>query len=427
VYHKIKRQLKPSICLYILMAITLILVGCGPQATPAPTTPGAAPVQNVKIIIGDLPNFTGAYAEQQAGYAQCYPDAIKWVNDNKYIPGVELEWKWVDAGTDVAKATAGFKKLVAETPKPVIILSHSSPIGVALKSLMVEEKVPSQEGGSAGDIFLPPAWTFGYAAPYAGQVGAYIDWIKSVWKEQRAPRLAFFNWDVPSLKAMDNAESRAYAKAKGVEIVGHEALPTAPTTTEPQLLRLREAKADFTFGLFYASTCAMVLKDAQRLGIKVGLGKDICITDIGVTPSDLVKYAPGSLTEGLMIWGGWPLPNEWPTKAPRIDQMYKGNNRTTPPMDYIIGLCPMTGAIEAVKIAAAKVGPAKVDGQAVYDATCTMTNFDMWMSSSVTWNKNKTWGGMASALYEMKNGEAVRLNYQALTLDLLPGGKDVPK
>jgi len=84
-------------------------------------------------------------------------------------------------------------------------------------------------------------------------------------------------------------------------------------------------------------------------------------------------------------------------------------------------------AIEAVRLAAEKVGPDKVDGQAVYDALVNMKGFDAWGTSPpISYSATRRVGMDSVDIQTVENEKAVSKGF-VMTPDLLPGGKDVPR
>jgi len=78
-------------------------------------------------------------------------------------------------------------------------------------------------------------------------------------------------------------------------------------------------------------------------------------------------------------------------------------------------------------MAAEKVGPDKVDGQAVYDALVNMKNFDGWGTGPpISYSDTRRVGMDSVDIQAVENGNVVSKGF-AMTPDLLPGGKDVPK
>jgi len=381
--------------------------------------------ENVQIKIGHLPHMTGGYAAGQVGINDAFLDTVKYANDNNLIPGVELVPTWADGGTDVSKSTAAFKKMIAETPRPVLILGESTPIGIALKSWHYKEMVPDLEGGSSVDFFKLPSATFSQPAPYVNQAGAFIDYfMEKLWKKKTKPKFAWLTWDHPAGRSPITPEVEAYIKSKGVEIVGAEFIPLVPTDMTPQLLRLKKLKVDVTYGCAYHNAYAVVLKDAKKLGM---LGKFTMGFMYWISPKSLLE-AVGPLTEGIWQTGIFHADiKAWNTYAPKYMEIYNLNNRKSSPDIYVSGLWRTCTAIEAVKIAIKNVGAKNVDGKAMYDALTQMKDFDGWgIGPAQSFSETRRYGQDKVMMYKFTNQEHKFIEYYP-TPELYPGGKDVPK
>ena len=377
------------------------------------------------IVIGHLPHFTGAYGATQAAFAPAQEDAVEWMNQVNYVPGAKIKLTWVDGGTDPAKSLAGFKKMIAEKPKPVLIIGESTGIGTALVKWHAKAKVPDVEGGMSQAMIDPPSWTFCQPSPYASQFGAWLDYfLEKVWKKKEPPKFAWLTWDNPFGRSPMTPEAEAYLKSKGIEVVAREFIPNVPSNTTSQCMRLKESGADFTFGGMYPSALAVVLKDMDKLGmtgtISIGLS-------YACNLGELIKYV-GPLANGVTITGINTLVEDWEKKCPMVAEMYKKNKREgTNQWGY--GNCWSKFAIagEAVRMAAKAVGPDKVDGQAVYNALINMKNFDAWgISPPISYSKTRRVGMDSIEIQTVENQKVVSKGF-APAPDLLPGGKDVPK
>ena len=400
----------------------IVLVFCLAVLLSIGQTAGAA--DKPVIAIGHLPHFTGAYGATQAPFAAAQEDAIEWANSVNYVKGAELKLVWVDGGTDPAKSLAGFKKMIAEKPAPVVIIGESTGIGTALVKMHAKAKIPDVEGGMSLAMIDPPSWTFCQPPPYVNQFGAWVDYyLKNIWKGSGKPKFAWLTWDNPFGKSPMTKEADLYLKSKGIEIVAREFIPNVPSNTTSQVMRLKKSEANFTFGGMYPSALSVVLKDMEKLGMtgKVSIGMSYA-TNL----DELVGYV-GPLANGVHITSIGTLVNEWSQKCPMVQEMYDKKNRKDNKWAYGNCWSKFAIAIEAVRLAAEKVGPDKVDGQAVYDALVNMKGFDGWGTGPpITYSETRR-VGMDSVDIQVVDNEKVVSKGFAMAPDLLPGGKDVPK
>ena len=409
---------------YVLCAVMVAIAFCFSMG-PILGTKALASEAKTVIPIGHLPHFTGAYGATQASFAFAQEDAIEWANSVNYVPGAELKLTWVDGGTNPVHSLGGFKKMIAERPKPVVIIGESTGIGTALVKWHAKAKVPDVEGGMSQAMIDPPSWTFCQPPPYASQFGAWVDYfLENIWKKKRPPKFAWLTWDNPFGRAPMTKEAEAYLKSKGIKIVGAEFIPNVPSNTIAQCMRLKESGADFTFGGMYPSALSVVLKDMEKLGmtgtITIGLS-------YACNLGELIKYV-GPLANGVHITGINTLIDDWGKKCPMVLEMYvKKNRKGTNKWGYGNCWSKFAIAVEAVKMAAKAVGADKVDGTAVYDALVKMRNFDAWgISPPISYSKTRRVGMNSVDIQAIVNQRAVSKGLFP-TPDLLPGGKDVPK
>lgn len=362
-----------------------------------------------ELVFGLIGHMTGAYAAGQAGILEGHMDCVKTLGDRNYVPGAKLKGIWIDGGTDAAKSLTGLKKMLAHKPKPVAITGESTPIGLALKKWFVKAKVPTVEAGSDDKMGEKPTWTFSPPCPNVNFAGAWVDhYLANIWKDPgRKPRFAFLTWDNAWGRSPITPKVKEFIASKGVEIVGEEFIPMVPTDVSAQLLRLKQKRVDFTYGGFYATALAPVLKDADKLGliddITFGVG-------YASTPEGLIKYV-GDLTRNT-----WVVAPSFPesvvvseNRAPIILKAYKdGGYGKFPFVIYAHGFAMTSIMVEAARMAAEKVGVEKVDGPAVYDALKRMKDFTaLGFFAPVSFDSGRWFGQDQCVLIRMKDAKIV--------------------
>lgn len=411
------------LALVSLFAATAI-AGCAAPEPAPPEKPTPAP--KVTLTIGHITHLTGPYGATMAASVDVYDDIIKWANENDYVPGAEVKQVWVDAGSDVSKVLPGFKKLLAESPRPVVFSDRLTPGGMALKEACATEKVALSEGGIAVPLLVPPGWVFCYMAPYFNQVGAYVDWFMENWKEDRAPRFAWLTWDSAAGRAPITPEVEAYIESKGVEMVGAEFIPMVPADTSTQLLRLKNAEVDFTYGGIFPGALAIVCKDLDKLGMQDAFTMGMwSVTDLTELNEYVGPLANGIITTPIHNFGG---PAAWKDAAPVFYENYTKYERSEVRYaPYAAFGSEAAIVLEAMRLAAEAVGPENVDGPAVYAALEGLKDFDGWgIIRPVTFSETRRWGMDSCWIATIEDGKWIQLD-TVTTPDLLPGGKDVPE
>jgi ABC-type branched-subunit amino acid transport system substrate-binding protein len=368
------------------------------------TLTGLAQAQKVKIAVGHIPHMTGAYATGQVGINEGFLDAVWLVNQTNMIPGVELVAVWADGGTEVPKAMDAYKKLASGEPKPVAIVGESTAVGLALKKWHTRDAIPDVEGGSDDEFYNLPSWTFSTVCPYVNQMGAWVDYyLKEIWPKKglnRPPRFAFLTWDNAFGRASLTDNTRAYLKKKGVDLVGEEFIPNVPTDTTPQLLRLKNAGVDFTYGGMYHTAFNVVLKDAEKLGMIDSISFGLT----GAVESDQIINGVGDLARNTYVTQVFKHPSTWAKDAPDALRAFETNKREKAHASiWSNGFQRGMIAANAVKAAVEKVGAKNVDGPAIYDALTRLNKVDPQVSAKVSFNAKKRYGVDEIYMWRLNN------------------------
>jgi len=340
------------------------------------------------------------------------------VNETKMIPGVELVGIWADGGTEVPKAMNAYKKLAAESPAPVAIIGESTPVGLALKKWHIRDEIPDIEGGGDDEMYSLPSWTFSASCPYVNQFGAWLDfYLKDVWPKKglkRAPRIAFLTWDNAFGRAFITDNGRAYLKKRGVELVAEEFIPLVPTDTTPQLLRIKEKGADFTYGGMYHTAFNVVLKDADKLGM-------IDSIDFGLmyaVEMAQVIAGVGDLARNVYVTQFFKPYETWATEAPEALRAFQANKRNEKIATiWSNGFQRGMIAAAAVKLAVEKVGAKNVKSQDIYDALTRLNQAKTYVTLPVSYTAKKRYGLDSIFMVRLNNRKINMLDtYQAPNL-----------
>lgn len=396
----------------LLIVVTLLMVIC------LSTLSGEAQAQQKVVLrITQIMQFTGPMSGGQVGLAEGYADSVEAFNRYSPIPGAEIVGNSIDGGSDAAKAMAQFKQISEGKDKVVAMSGQSTGIAIALKAWNIRKKVINIEAGSDDELFALPSWSFSFSSPYVNGAGAWVDYyLANIWpkkKLKRAPRFCWLTWDNAFGRSCITPKTIAYIKSKGVEIVGQEFIPLTPTDTGAQIMRMLDKGVDFTFGNIYHTAMSVVLKDMERFNaidkIDIGLGYAAAPRPLLDAVNEGGKKDLGKNTYVNMLQRDF---SEWEKHAPRYLEYYKKNKRTVNPFLYSMGFNQGLVTCEAVRLAAQKVGAAKVDGTAVYDAIQTMKGFDNWgMGPSITFSKTKRYGRDAVITQSLRGNKVSTLNF----------------
>lgn len=382
------------ICLSILFLVMIIL----PIQTASGKEESSKPV---KVTIGVLADMTGPYAPMWPPFEEAFKLVDKWLEVSNFLPGIKIHWMILDHGHDAGKIISVYKQM--RDAQAALIISNSSIDASTLKKMLADDRIPMISQGSTVTLIDPPGWVFCLPPLYTDQTAAFMDWILANWKKERKPKLAILTWDTAAGRGVISPDVRKYAKIKGVEIVGEEFIPRAPLETTNELIRIRDAGTDFTFGVLHASPWSVVLKDAQRLGVS---GKIKFATSYAINLYELIKYA-GPLADGFLSTQWYSsIPEKVPTK------LYKtlGVDIPKDPLfAFSHGLIwtEMIVGLRALKITLDEKGPKAISGPETYKSLQRVKNEDcLGWSTPLSFGENKRVGADSVIVTEISKGGA---------------------
>lgn len=373
--------------------------------------------EKIKIRVGEIFHLTGAYAAGQAGLVEAAADGFEAANRYMNLPeNVEIEHIWMDGGTNTTKSMNAFKKMTSGSDSVVLMLSNSTPVGIALKKWHMRKGVPGIEHGSDLELFKLPSYTFSMPTPYVNQLGAWIDYyMENIWPTKgisRKPRFAWLTWDLAAGRASITDRTKAYVESKGIELVDSEFVPYVPTDVSAQIMRLKQEGVDFTFGMMYHNALAPILKEMDKQGVIDQIAVGMAFP---MQKGALLESA-GSFARNVYQTAIAPSETDWDKTAPRAYDMWVENNRQNlPSIDiYLMGFSKAILASEIVRIAINDVGAENVDGEAIMAAMKKIDNFDCWNTTPpISWNENKRYGMDSVFMYRMNNDTINYLGRQA--------------
>jgi len=125
--------------------IGICLVLCLVAVTPM----SVCAEKKVDIAISGLYDLTGPYSGVHQLFLKAAKDYVKWANDQKIIPGVNIVIDAVDIAADVNKTVVAFQMAANKKPRPVISTGgFASHCTVAVKPLAKRLKIPIISGSS---------------------------------------------------------------------------------------------------------------------------------------------------------------------------------------------------------------------------------------------------------------------------------------
>jgi len=220
------------------------------------------------IKVGGIWDLTGVTADVGKPFAEGVQDAIAYVNDNGGVNGKKIDLMNVDYAYKIPQANAAYKKFV-EQDKVVMINGWGTGDTEALKDIISKDKVPYFSASFSGHLTDPTKtpYNFFVGASYSDQIRGFLQYVKKNWKGPGAAKVAFIYPNHGFGKAPIEA-GRQYAKELGIELVHEEVIPASFQDVTSNLLNMQKKAPDFAYVQTTVSWCAVLLKDAKKLGIK---------------------------------------------------------------------------------------------------------------------------------------------------------------
>jgi branched-chain amino acid transport system substrate-binding protein len=280
----------------VLAAAALVLAGCGKSGKEASTSGGAGGSKTVTLALGGP--FSGADKatgdEIRAG-ARLAADEVN--NGGGIVAGplkgAKIAFREFDDTDDPSRGAANMRTIVDDKRLLAYVGSGLSDVSVAMAPIASQagfsmlsayassEKILAQATAKKTVFVVPPTFP-AYAFSVADQL----------LKEGRTKPAILHGTGTYGDGITDLFVSRL--KSKNVNPVGNETFAFTDTDFRTQLARLKSANPDSLVVVGLAGVDALILKQADELGLKVPV-----YDPGGITNSDTFLKAAGSLANGL--------------------------------------------------------------------------------------------------------------------------------
>ncbi|MFZ3210622.1 MAG: ABC transporter substrate-binding protein [Terriglobales bacterium] len=357
-----------------------------------------------EVKVGGIFDLTGITSDVGKSYAQGVRDAVEWVNAHGGVNGKRIKLVDVDYGYKIPEAIAAYKRMVNDD-KVVMIAGWGTGDTEALRGQAAADKIPYVSASFAAPVSDPTKnpYNFFVAPTYSDELRAWLRWVKDDWKDKsRNPKVAALFGDNAYGRAPMNA-GKAFAKEIGIDWVYEGVLPGAFQDATSQLLTMQKAGADYAYINVSTTGVSIILKDAQKLGLK---------TKFGSNPygySEALALVAKDNANG--VTGVMPNP-PYGTNVPgmkKILDFNKGKDISSPPRDavYVRGWASTLMITEGLK-RADKAG--QLNGEGIKKAFETLSNFDMGgIACNVTYTASDHRACTITPIYEIENGKMVKI------------------
>lgn len=333
----------------LFFVLTALLLAAGPAMA--------------QIKIGLISDLSGPTSDVGRPYADGVRHCVEYLNQQGGITGQPIELIQVDYAYNVQQAIAAYNRFKGQGV--VALQGWGTADTEALVRFVARDEMPTFSASYSAHLTDPrnAPYNFFVAADYSTQARAALDYLRGEWTEERAPKLALVYPNHPYGLAPIPA-IKTHAQETGYELVGEENVGLGDMDATSQLLRLQRLAPDYVWVGGTISSTAVILKDAQKIGMKSKF-----ITNIWGSDEQLLKLA-GSAVNGhyglqTSVVYGADVPG-----MKIIKELTGGRPQMT---HYIRGFASMYVMAEALRIAAEK-GP--LTGPAIKAAAETLRDFD---------------------------------------------------
>ncbi len=358
-----------------------------------------------EIKIGALYDATGPTSDTGWHYVDGLRDYFRHLNEEMggVADGVKINFMGTDYQYKIPLALTAYSKFVKQDNVSAII-GWGTGDSEALKGKIVQDQIPYLSVSLSQHLVWPPKWNFIPVTTYADHVRTVMKYFKDNWTENRDPRMALIYNDSSYGRAPVEAAEK-YAPVIGIDLVGKEIVGLQDLEATSQLLRIKEARADFVFIQETFTATATVLKDAKKLD----MGNVTFFGNIYGTGQKVVELA-GEAAEGyfgVMAFPLWDEEGEGVAFARELNAKYHPDVNYREPQ-YITGVVNAMIMQRAIEIALEANGgdPQKVSGPEIRKGMQNISDFDpMGLTTRINYSANDHRGAKGVKLVTIKNGK----------------------
>ena len=240
-------------------------------------------------FLGDLTRAIGFFNSPRLIGLQ-YAYQYLWEHEGG-IAGRKPVLRWYDHKSDPTEAVSGFSILSGKT-----LLNSSCGSGEQqlLKPRYEAEKFITFTCSASPGVIYPLGHVFATTPYFPNQLGFFADWLVETWDfkgKGRGPRLVSMSYPSAYGRSHVTAESKAYLKQKGVELLGEIDIPFVIVDATAPLTRAKEMGADWVFTAALFATLGPLLKDNHEKGFGLKFAGNSFGVDPAIIPRAGAKAA----------------------------------------------------------------------------------------------------------------------------------------
>ena len=273
--------MKKLISLMLVLVMALTFVACGSKTetktetttnteTKTETTTTNTETTDDEIIVGSIQDISSTTSVMGLMLAEGIRWQVQTVNDNGGINGRKIKLLEYDSKANVDETINAYKRLVGEGAVAVIG-PHQSNIGVAIATIVNEEKVPYLTNANDQRVARQGETGFGDPWPYSFTCQPSLYVMGAVMARYALEELGYTKFGV--LYRSDNSYSvslydsfKAYCDVYGGEIVAVETFLSTDTDYKTMLSKLIKEDIDCLYCPNYTAELVVITQQARSLG-----------------------------------------------------------------------------------------------------------------------------------------------------------------
>ena len=255
------------------------------------------------IKVGAVINLTGPASTWGQFHAKAHQEYFRYVNEVKGgVYGNKIDLTVVDHAYKVPEAVKWIKKFCTED-KMDITATWDAGSGIMAKPIIQKYKMPNINYSTYQGILKPPVhYAYLPFGSYVMDSYAVLEYIRAIHKGSAPPKVGLLTYNNAYGKSI-HAPSREYADKYGVNIVTIEQFSPKALDLNTEVLRLKNAGAQYIFMQCLPSAIIMALQAADRVNYKVPFFGTWTSTD-----PDFFKRGKGLIRDRMhmQFMGGLP-------------------------------------------------------------------------------------------------------------------------
>jgi branched-chain amino acid transport system substrate-binding protein len=220
------------------------------------------------IKMGAVINLTGPISSWGKFHAKGLQDYIKYVNEVKGgVAGSKIDLTIADHSYKAAEGIKLVKKFCEEGM--VMIATWDTGLGIQVKPIISQYKVPTINFSTGQEILKPPIdYMYLPFGTYVLDSYAVLEYIKAIHKGKDKPKVGLLTLDNAYGKSI-HEPSKRFAEKHGIQIVGIEEFPAKTIDLTTEMLKLKQAGAEYVFTQILGSNIISAFDASDRIGYKI--------------------------------------------------------------------------------------------------------------------------------------------------------------